>query len=94
MKRITKVPERSFLVAADVVGLYQAYHTEGIQALNNKLQEKTQKFPLMFQLVQPSFFLKINIFVFNNEVKQHIFDTAIEAKFASPYAYIYMNKTE
>ena len=48
----------------------------------------------MFQLVQASFFLKINIFVFNNEVKQHIFDTATEAKFASPYAYIYMNKTE
>ena len=56
MRRITKVPERSFLVAADVVGLYQAYHTEGIQALNNKLQEKNSKIPTNVPVSLAKFF--------------------------------------
>ena len=42
MKRIRKVPEGSFLVTADVVGLYLSIpHKEGILALKNKLEEQT-----------------------------------------------------
>ena len=42
MKRIGKVPEGSFLVTADVVGLYQSIpHREGILALKGKLKEQT-----------------------------------------------------
>ena len=42
MKRIGKVPEGSFLVTADVVGLYPSIpHKEGILALKSKLEEQT-----------------------------------------------------
>ena len=40
MKRIGKIPEGSFLVTADVVGLYPSIpHNEGISALKQKLEE-------------------------------------------------------
>ena len=39
MKRIGKVPEGSFLVTADVVGLYPSIsHQEGILALKSNLE--------------------------------------------------------
>ena len=43
MKRIGKVHECSFLVTADVVGLYSSKHTtkEGMLALKNQLEEQT-----------------------------------------------------
>ena len=42
MKIIGKVPEGSFLVTADVVGLYPSIpHKEGILALKSKLEEQT-----------------------------------------------------
>ena len=42
MKRIGKVPDSSFLVTADVVGLYPNIpHKEGILALKRKLEELT-----------------------------------------------------
>ena len=42
MKRIGKVPEGSFLITADVVGLYPSIpHKEGILALKSKLEEQT-----------------------------------------------------
>ena len=41
MKRIGKIPEGSFLVTADVVGLYPSIpHNEGISALKQKLEEQ------------------------------------------------------
>ena len=42
MKIIGKVPEGSFLVTADVGGLYPSIlHKEGILALKSKLEEQT-----------------------------------------------------
>ena len=42
MKRIGKVPEASFLVTADVVGLYPSIpHKEMTLALKSKLEEQT-----------------------------------------------------
>ena len=42
MKRIGKVPEGSFLVTSDVVGLYPSMrHKEGILALKSILEEQT-----------------------------------------------------
>ena len=80
MKRIGKVPEGSFLVTADVVGLYPSIpHKEGILALKSKLEEQiSSKIPT------------------NDLVKlaEQISGTAIGTKFAPPYVCIYMDKTE
>ena len=41
MKRIGKIPDGSFLVTADVVGLYPSIpHSEGIAPLKQKLEEQ------------------------------------------------------
>ena len=96
MKRIGKVPEGSFLVTADVVGLYPSIpHKEGILALKSKLEEQTSsKIPTNDLVKLAEFVLKNNFFEFNNEIKQQISGTAIGTKFAPPYACIYMDKTE
>ena len=96
MKRIGKVPEGSFLVKADVVGLYPSIpHKEGILALKSKLEEQTSsKIPTNDLVKLAEFVLKNNFFEFNNEIKQQISGTAIGTKFAPPYACIYMDKTE
>ena len=96
MKRIGKVPEGSFLVTADVVGLYPSIpHKEGILALKSKLEEQTSsKIPTNDLVKLAGFVLKNNFFEFNNKIKQQISGTAIGTKFAPPYACIYMDKTE
>ena len=96
MKRIGKVPEGSFLVKADVVGLYPSIpHKEGILALKSKLEEQTSsKIPTNDLVKLAEFVLKNNFFEFNNEIKPQISGTAIGTKFAPPYACIYMDKTE
>ena len=96
MKRIGKVPEGSFLVTADVVGLYPSIpHKEGILALKSKLEEQTSSKISTNDLVKlTEFVFKKNYFEFNNEIKQQISGTAIAIKFAPPYACIYIDKTE
>ena len=90
MKRIRKVPEGSFLVTPDVVGLYpKIQHKEGILALRSKLEKQTSsKIPTNDQLKLAEFVLKNHFFAFNNEIN------AIGTKFAPLYACIYMDKTE
>ena len=96
IKRIRKVPQGSFLVTADVVGLYLSIpHKEGILALKSKLEEQTSsKIPTNDLVKLGGFVLKNNFFEFNNKIKQQISGTAIGTKFAPPYACIYMDKTE
>ena len=96
MKRIGKVPEGSFLVTADVVGLYPSIpHKEGILALKSKLEEQTSsKIPTNDLVKLAEFVLENNFFEFNNEIKQQISGIAIGTKFAPPNACIYMDKTE
>ena len=68
MKRIGEVPEGSFLVTADVLGLYPSIpHKEGILALKSKLEEQTSsKMPTNDLVKLAEFVLKNNIFEFNN----------------------------
>ena len=68
MKRIEKVPEGSFLVTADAVGLYPSIpHKEWILALKNKFEEQTSsKIPTNDLVKLAEFFLKNNFFEFNN----------------------------
>ena len=72
MKRIGKVPEGSFLVTADVVGLYPSIpHKERILALKCKLEEQTSsKVPTNDLVKLAEFVLKNNFFEFNNQIKQ------------------------
>ena len=96
MKRIGKVPEGSFLVIADVVGLHPSIpHKEGILALKSKLEEQTSSNISTNDLVKlAEFVLENNFFECNNKIKQQISGTAIGTKVAPPYACIYMDKTE
>ena len=95
-KRIGKVPEGSFLVTADAVGLYPSIpHKEGILALKSKIKEQTSsRIPTNDLVKLAEFVLKNNFFEFNNEIKQQISGTPIGTKFAPSYACICMDKTE
>ena len=96
MKRIGKIPKGSFLVTADVVGLYSSKpHNEGIFALKQKFDgQPSTKNPTNDLVKLAEFFLKNNLFEFNGKVKQQISGTAIGPKFAPPYACIYIHKTD
>ena len=67
-KRIGKIPENSFLVNADVVGLYPSIlHNEGISALKQKLEEQPPtKIPTSHLLKLAEFVLKNNLFEVND----------------------------
>ena len=71
MKRMRKIPEGSFLVTADVVGLYPSIpHNEGISALKQKLEEQpSTKIPANDLVKLAEFVLKNNLFEFNDKVK-------------------------
>ena len=90
MKRIGKVPEGSFLVTADVVGVYPSIpHKEGTLALKTKFEEQTSaKIPTNDLVKLAEFVLKNNFFEFNNEIKQQISVTAVGTKFTPPYVCI------
>ena len=84
MKRIGKVSEGSFLVTADVVGLYPSIsYKEGILALKSKSEKQTSsKIPTNDLIKLAEFVLRNNFFEFNNEVKQQVFGTGIGTKSA------------
>ena len=67
-KRIGKIPENSFLVNADVVGLYPSIlHNEGISALKEKLEEQPPtKIPTNHLLKLAEFVVKNNLFEVND----------------------------
>ena len=92
MKRIGKVPEGSFLVTADVVGLYPSIpHKEGILALKSKLEEQTASKISTNDLVKfAEFVFKNKFFEFINGIKQQISGTAIGTKFAPPPVFIWI----
>ena len=82
MKRTGKIPEGSFLVTTDVVGLYPSIpHNEGIAVLKQKLEEQpSTKIPTNDLVQLTEFVLKNDLFEFNGKVKQKISETAIGTK--------------
>ena len=96
IKHLGRIPENSFLVTADVVGLYPSIpHVAGLEALYEKLEERSNKKVSSADLVDMAeFVLKNNFFEFDSNVKQQISGTAIGTKFAPPYACIFMDKVE
>ena len=95
LKELGEVPENAILVTADVVGLYPSIpHSDGLEALSVKLEERVDKSIATKDLLQMTkFVLKNNFFEFNSKIKQ-VSGTAIGTKFAPPYACIFMDKFE
>ena len=63
MKRLERVPEDSFLITTDVVGLYPSIpHKEGILTLKNKSEEQTSPEIPSNDLVKLAEFLLKSIF--------------------------------
>ena len=70
-------------------------HDAGLKALDEKLDEKNDKSVPTADLVNMAdFILKSNYFEFDSCIKHRISGTAIGAKFAPPYAYIFMDTVE
>ena len=90
MKRIGTVFEGSFLVTANVFGLYPSMpQKEQISALKDKLQEQTFTSILTNDLIKLAEFVLKNIFFeLNKKVKQQIYPQ-ISPKFAPPYTSFY-----
>ena len=67
----------------------------GIEALRKRLTERdSRKVPTEDIVRMADFVVKINFFEFNGEFKRQKSGTAIGAKFAPPYACIFMDKVE
>ena len=80
----------------DVVDLYPSIpHDAGLKALNQKLEERSDKRVPSADLVDMAeFVLKNNFFEFYSKVKQQISGIATGTKSAPPYACIFMDKPE
>ena len=90
------IPNDALLVTADVVGLYPGIpHEAGLSALKEALNKRTCKeIPTENLIKMAEFVLKNNFFEFDTNVYQQISGTAIETKFAPPYACIFMDQLE
>ena len=91
-----KIPPDSILVIADVVGLYPNMpHYAGLEALKDKFDCGQNKKILTDMLVQMAeFVLTNNYFEFWQIVFLQVSGTAIDTKFAPPYACIFIDKFE
>ena len=96
IKNINAIPENAILVTADVVDLYPSIpHQAGLEALREALDKrKTHKVPTGKLFKMAEFVLKNNYFQFSDKVYQQISGTAIDTKFAPPYACIFMDQVE
>ena len=77
------------MVTADVTGIYPSIpHQAGLEALRKALDKrKTHKVPMGKLIKMAEFVLKNNYFQFSDKLYQQISGTAIDTKFAPPYAY-------
>ena len=93
IKSLGKIPKDSFLVTADVVGLYPSIpHEAGLNALYEKLEQRSHKVVSSRDLVNMAeFVLKNNYFEFDSKVHQLISGTVIGTKFAPPYACFFID---
>jgi len=96
IKELGKIPEDSFLVTCDVVGLYPSIpHSDGLRTLERRLKERTEiNVPTEDLVEMADFVLKNNVFEFADKVIRQTSGTAIGTKFAPPYACIFMDQVE
>ena len=90
IKNIGKIPKGVILVTADVTGLYpRMSHEAGLESVQKRLSERdSPKVPTEDIERMAGFVLKNNFFEFNGEVKRQKSGTAIDTRFAPPYACI------
>ena len=91
-----KLPKNAILVTTGVVDFYSSIpHADELEALLAKLEVREDKSIARKDLLQMGkSVLKNNFFQFDSKIKQQISGTAIGARFAPPYAYIFMDKFE
>ena len=92
IKNISILPQNAILVTADVVGLYPSIpHLAALTALKEALENRSVKKICTENIIKMAeFALKNNLFEFNSRVFQQISGTAIGTKFASPYAFTWI----
>ena len=92
LSNLGEIPDSSYLVTMDVSALYPSIpQEEGIKACRAALDNRSDKSPPTDALVSMlKLTLESNNFTFNGENYLQISGTAIGAKFAPPYAIIFM----
>ena len=89
-KTLGCIPDNAILVTADAVGLYPSIpHQAGLIALKEALDKSLSKKIPTDDLIRMAEFV-----LSNSDAFQQISGTAIGAKFAPPYACIYMDQAE
>ena len=96
IKELGPVPLNSFIVTADVIGLYPSIpHDEGIKILEKKLDLFSEKVVPTEDIIKlTEFVLKNNIFEFDSKIMQQISGTANGTTFAPSYACIFLDYIE
>ena len=91
-----RVPKDTFLVTADVMSLYpNISHEAGSKSLKEALGRKRErKISSEDLLKMTEFVLKNNYFEFDRSVYKEVSGTAIDIKFAPPYAFTFMDRLE
>ena len=91
-----KLPKNAILVTTGVVDVYSSIpHADELEALLAKLEVREDKSIARKDLLQMGkSVLKNNFFQFDSKIKQQISGTGIGARFAPPYACIFMDKFE
>ena len=95
LKKI-KLPENSFPISIDVVGLYNNIpHEEGIQCMKEALDKREdQTIPTLFLITLLTLVLTWNIFEFGAKLFIQLIGTAMGTRVAPTYANIFMKKID
>ena len=96
LKHSRQIPHGAILVTADVVGLYPSIPQKAVlEILWRRLNvHETSEIPTEDIVQIAEFVLKSKIFEFIGEFKRQKSRTAIDTKFAPPYACVFINEIE
>ena len=96
IKSLGQFPEGPILCIIDVAGLYpDIQHEEGLASLKTFLDARTENKVTTETLLElAEIVLKNNIFQFNEKTLKQLRGTAIGAKFAPPYAIMFIADLE
>ena len=96
LKAAGEVPEGAILVPADVVGIYSSIpHSECLDILKKQYENyPSKKISIEGIVKMADFVLKNSLFEVDSKFYKQISGRTIGTKFASPYAYIFMDHIE
>ena len=92
VKELGQLPEGTILCTIDVVGIYPNIpHDEGLAFLKDVLDNRVEKQVTVDTLIElAELVLKNNVFEYSNKTCKQNRGTAIDTKFAPPYAVLFM----